>query len=222
MAAPAFRSNGTAAEATSTNTRTVSYTVTAGDSLFVLVEVLGSDPTISSVSSDVDGGLTQIGSTVPGGTSRSAALYWKQNATAGAHTVTITTSASVTLLGGMAFGYSNVGSIGTPTSGSGTNSTPSLGVTVTSGNTMLMVLVSDETMTAKGPGATGTEQVETTTANCIFYVWDSTTAGTPHTITSDASFVNQVAEIAVELQAAGGGGTAVPAGGRLTLLGVGQ
>jgi len=178
-----------------------------------------STPSISSVTSDLDGGLTQIGTNSPPGVSgRIAALYRKAAATAGTHTITITTSASINLITGDAFGYSSVGGLGTPAVANDTGNSPTISVNNASGDTMIMIIIGTQVDTNRGPGATGTEQFEHVGANGVTYLWDSTTAGTPTTITGDASMTPWAA-VAVSLTASGGGGPTCTGG--LLLRGAG-
>lgn len=149
MAAPTFRSAGTAAQAGATTTLTVSYTLTAGDCLLVYFEVAwsGSIGSITSVVWNGSENLTLIGS-VSQSVTRNGYLYGLKNPTAGAFSAVVTLSATPIISAGVAAGITAVdqttpwGAAGT---GQGASNTPSATVaSTTAGNTVFCAGIAAE------------------------------------------------------------------------------
>src|SRR5690348_4262438 len=89
----AFRSAGTAVETNTTSTCTLNYTLTAGDTLFCIIEWAknpGNDPT--SVVWNGSETMTKVGATVTQSVFRHLLLYQlpAASATSGAHSIVIT------------------------------------------------------------------------------------------------------------------------------------
>lgn len=168
---PAFRSAGTAVEVSGTMTMDVEYTLTAGDLLCLLHSVPNNPGSPTSVVSDVDGALTPVD--WADAASRVASLYVLENATAGAHTITVTYAANQTMAG-IAFGVSSV-DMGTSFDGAvdaeGASGTTDLDISVTSpsGDLALAVAVT-ASATRDLTLDNGTVHVDTNTTNFGLYV----------------------------------------------------
>ena len=170
MAAPVFRSAGTAVEGNSVSAVTVNYTLTAGDDLFVLIEAgAPSTPSITSVNWNTSEALTLVGSANQS-TFRNTFLYRLAGGTSGSHSVVITASISCNVLAAVAFGYTPAGGLGTVGTGTGLSTTPSVTASGSSGGTILGVGQAAADFTSFTPNGATTQDNEQTTTDVSFFI----------------------------------------------------
>jgi hypothetical protein len=181
IAAPAFRSAGTPVEALSTNTVTVSYTLTDGDLLLVMIEAgAASVPSISSVVWNGSENMTLVG-TVTQSTFRTNWTYALKGATSGAHSIVVTIGSSVNVVAAVAFGYSGVNfatpwDTGTVATGAAFSTTPSTTLSGgESGDLVVTTGLASEATTSLTM-TNGTKRSSQATANVTYFVIDQPSA----------------------------------------------
>lgn len=189
--AAAFRSAGSANESAASTTVAVTYTATAGDLLCCLVGLHNNSNAPTSVVSDLDGALTQVGYEFNSGT-RCAGLYVLPNCSAGLHTITITHASSQVIIGGVAFGLSGVTTT-SPTDGatsaevaSGGTTDFDISITSPSGDLALTAAVTASSSGIELVLDNGTVHVDTNSANIGYYV--ATRAGQGGATSIDGAF----------------------------------
>lgn len=207
----AFRSAGTLGESDSTSTLSVSYTLTAGDLLCVIIEfgkaTTPNAPT--SVKWNTSESMSIVGAVARQSTFRTLALYQLTGATSGSHNIDIVMDSTMNVLAAVAFGYSGVDTTtpfitaGEDNQGAFSTAPSATATSVTSGNLVLGVILSGQdgstlTMTNGTLQNTGTP-----TANVGSYICDRSSSGS---VQINGSFTNTVwAMKAVEMKAAATG-----------------
>lgn len=215
IAAPTFRSTGTAVEYGSVTIATFTYTLTAGDLLLVAIEGSAAvTPTIASVVWNGSESMTFIGSTSLS-SFRNLFLYGLMGGTSGAHNAVVTFNAPALIAAGLVFGYSGVDT-GTPWDTAGTNNgfsaTPTVTAAGATGDTVVTAGLAAEDIVSLTM-TNGTMRDLQLTSNVSFAVIDQASSAS---VTTDGTYgsVSGWTWVSVNLNAASGAGLAA---GTITL-----
>lgn len=176
MATPVFSAAGTPQESASSTTLTISHTLAAGETLFVMFN--GGRATLATVASVTWNGsesMTEIGSATAGSSFRTCKVYGLTGGTTGTHDVVVTMNESCNIILGMVFTYTNVNTSskwdGVQTANGNPTSTPTATVTSETNDLVVYALLTSEAYVSH-TASNGTERSEQTSTNGAYIVMD--------------------------------------------------
>jgi hypothetical protein len=179
--AVAFRSAGTPVEALSASSVTVSYTLTAGDLLVVMIEAgAASVPSITSVVWNGSENMTLVG-TITQSSFRTNWTYALMGATSGTHNIVVTIGSSVNVAAAVAFGYSGVSTTtpwdtGTVATGAAFSTAPSTTLSGGQAGDLVVTTGLASEATTSLTMTNGTKRSSQATANVTYFVIDQPSA----------------------------------------------